>query len=292
MQSSVYIAPVGRYEDLTVEALYLGIKQYSLVNRCKGKTVLLKPNLVEYASQFPINTDPYFLGLIIELYRELGAARIIVAEGPGHRRDTLHLLYQTGIAKVLADRKVDFLDLNVSHILNIPNLGGFTDLPQFYIGGLAQSIDIIVSLPKLKTHHFTGLTASLKNLMGMAAGAVYGWPKNLFHVNELDKSIADLYLSIKPHFTIIDGVVAMAGNGPLHGEPFPLGAVIMAEDFAAADATCAELIGLAPFKIGFLKRLSEKGFSIERELIRQIGEPVEPLRKKIPLLPAMEIFRH
>ena len=84
----------------------------------------------------------------------------------------------------------------------------------------------------------------------------------------------------------------MAGNGPLHGEAFPLGVVIMAEDFAAADATCAECIGLAPFKIGFLKRLSEKGFSIERELIRQIGEPVEPLRKKIPLLPAMEIFRH
>lgn len=291
MQSNVYITPVTRYEDLTVETLYSGIKQYPPVYRCKGKTVLLKPNLVDHAPQFPINTDPCFLALVIELFRELGAGRIIVAEGPGHRRDSMNLLYRTGIGKVLVDREVDFLDLNLSHILKIPNSGGFSDISQFYIGGLAQEIDVIVSLPKLKTHHFTGLTCSLKNLIGMAAGSVYGWPKNLFHIKGLDKSIADLYLSIKPHFTIIDGVVAMAGNGPLHGEAFPLGVVIMAENFAAADATCAELIGLDPAKIGFLKRLSERGFAIDMESIQQTGAKVESLRKEVSLLPAMEIYR-
>jgi uncharacterized protein (DUF362 family) len=291
MQNSVYIAPVPTYPELTTGILYRGLEKFPNAHNCKGKTVLLKPNLVEYSQDKPINTDPVFLSRVIELFRDLGAARIIVGEGPGHRRDTRHLLNETGIARVLWEKKVEVFDLNLEHIAAIPNQGGFTAMTHIYTGGLAAGIDMIVSLPKLKTHHFTGLTCSLKNLMGMTAGAVYGWPKNIFHKQGLDKSIADLYLSLKPQFSIVDGITAMSGNGPLHGETVPMGIVVMAENLVSIDATCAAMIGLDPLKIGYLKLLAKKGFTIDNQTIPQIGADPKPLKKEFPLLPTMEIFK-
>ena len=106
--------------------------------------------------------------------------------------------------------------------------------------------DFIVSMPKLKTHHWAGMTASMKNFFGVVPGAVYGWPKNILHVHGIDKSILDLNATIRPHLAIVDAVTAMEGDGPIMGAPRPLGLIAMGRDPCAVDATCARVIGIDP----------------------------------------------
>jgi uncharacterized protein (DUF362 family) len=111
-------------------------------------------------------------------------------------------------------------------------------------------------MPKLKTHHWAGMTCSMKNLFGTVPGAVYGWPKNVLHVHGISNSIVDLVSSIQPHFTIVDAVTAMEGDGPIMGQPRSLGFVAMGSDLVAVDATCARVIGLDPAKIDYLRAAS------------------------------------
>ncbi len=77
--------------------------------------------------------------------------------------------------------------------------------------------DVIVSLPKLKTHHWAAMTASMKNFFGVVPGAVYGWPKNFLHFHGIDNSIVDLVATIRPHFTIVDAVIGHGRRRPDHG---------------------------------------------------------------------------
>jgi uncharacterized protein (DUF362 family) len=291
LKEKVFITKIVDYESLTVDSIYEGTKHFPSIINCRGKSILLKPNMVEYDPHFSINTDPRFIDVLITFFQDLGAREVFVGEGPGHRRDIHNLLYQTGLERILKKRNVEFIDLNSCNIQPIPNLGGFTNLEEFYIGGMGLDIDVIISLPKLKTHHFTGITCSIKNLLGMAAGTVYGWPKNLFHIIGLDKSIADLFVSIKPHFAIVDGVVAMEGNGPLHGESVQFGLIIMGDNLPAVDAICAGLIGLDPLKIDYLKLIETKGFPLRIESICQLGETVDQCKRRFNLLPIMERYR-
>jgi uncharacterized protein (DUF362 family) len=82
---------------------------------------------------------------------------------------------------------------------------------------------------------------------------VYGWPKNILHRHGIDNSIVDLNATIRPHFTIVDAVVAMEGDGPIMGQPRQLGCLLMGRDLVAVDATCARMIGLDPAQIPYLR---------------------------------------
>ena len=107
-------------------------------------------------------------------------------------------------------------------------------------------------MPKLKTHHWAGLTASMKNFFGVVPGAVYGWPKNILHVHGIDSSILDLNATIRPHFAIVDAVTAMEGDGPIMGRARHVGCVAMGSDLVAVDSTVARMIGLDPRKLRYL----------------------------------------
>ena len=106
--------------------------------------------------------------------------------------------------------------------------------------------DFVVSMAKLKTHHWAGMTAAMKNLFGLVPGAVYGWPKNLLHIHGIDNSILDLNATVRPAFAIVDAVVAMEGDGPIMGTPRPCGFLAMGTDLVAVDSTCARIMGLEP----------------------------------------------
>jgi uncharacterized protein (DUF362 family) len=96
------------------------------------------------------------------------------------------------------------------------------------------------------------VTLSLKNLFGVVPGSVYGWPKNVLHWQGIDNSIVELASTIPIHYVIADGIIAMRGNGPLHGYPVNLGCLLFADDSFAADNTGCGLIGLAPDSIRHL----------------------------------------
>lgn len=104
----------------------------------------------------------------------------------------------------------------------------------------------------IKTHHWSGVTLSMKNIFGVVPGARYGWPKNILHWKGIQQSILDLCATVPIRFVIADGIVAMEGNGPLNGTARPLGTIVLADDPVAADATCARLMGFAPARVAHI----------------------------------------
>jgi uncharacterized protein (DUF362 family) len=144
---------------------------------------------------------------------------------------------------------------------------------------------LVVSLPKLKTHHWAAMTASMKNFFGVVPGAVYGWPKNILHFHGIDNSILDLNATIRPHLTIVDAVVAMEGDGPIMGTPRQTGFLAMGTDLVAVDATCARIIGLDPAKITYLKEASSFLGHLDPSRIDQRGEDPARYRTTFDVLP-------
>ena len=147
-----------------------------------GAHVLLKPNFVEYDASSAINTDPRLVAAAALTFRRMGAASVTVGEGPGHRRDTQFVTASSGLLDVLKEIDVPFVDLNTDAVRGAVRLhSSYTDLAELWLPQTVANADIVVSMPKMKTHHWAGVTLSLKNCFGCVPGRVYGWPKNVLH---------------------------------------------------------------------------------------------------------------
>ncbi len=252
-----------------------------------GKRVLLKPNLVEFDRFAPINTDVAIVAAAVELCRRLGASEVLIGEGPGHRRDTQSLIEQAGYRAEIPDFDRHFVDLNRD---DVSPVSGFADLDRIYLPNTALAADLIVSLPKMKTHHWAGATLSMKNLFGLVPGAVYGWPKNKLHFIGIDRSVAELHRKFPGSFAIVDGIVGMDGNGPIQGHARASKVMVMGRDLAAVDATCCRLMGIDPEKIEYLRLASARGHVMETG-IEQCGETIASARMEYSLIPQMSDLR-
>jgi uncharacterized protein (DUF362 family) len=149
--------------------------------------------------------------------------------------------------------------------------------------------DFVVSMPKLKTHHWAGVTLSLKNMFGIVPGHCYGWPKNILHWVGISKSILDLNSTVRPDFAIVDGIIGMEGNGPTQGQAKASGLLVMGDDPVAVDATCARVMGLLPERIEYLHRAALLLGNLGEGKIEQIGETVADVLTPFEIIPE---FRH
>jgi uncharacterized protein (DUF362 family) len=219
-----------------------------------------------------VNTNPLLVGAAAGAFLALGAKTVVVAEGPGHQRDTYLVLAQSGFASQLQDRKLSFVDLNRDDVRQVKVTTPFTVLDSLWVPQTILAADVIVFMPKVKTHHWAGVALRLKNMFGTIPGSVYGWPKNVLHWKGIDRSILDLNSTLPAHFVIADGIVAMEGNGPLHGTARDLGRIVMSDDPVAADFTCARLMGFDPYRISHLAQAAEFLGNGDVERIDQRGE--------------------
>ena len=149
--------------------------------------------------------------------------------------------------------------------------------------------DFLVSMPKIKAHHWAGVTLSMKNMFGVVPGTRYGWPKNILHWKGIQESVLDLCATVPVHFVIADGIIAMEGNGPLNGTPRPLGKIVLADDPVATDATCARLMGFEPGRIAHIHEGSRFLGNASPAFIDQVGETVQPSATPFQVVPE---FRH
>jgi uncharacterized protein (DUF362 family) len=212
---------------------------------------------------------------VIELCKHEGAAEVIVAEGPGHWRNVEYLVAASGLGEVLSHYRVPFVDLNHDEPVQRVNLGRLTKLEHLYLSQTVATADVLISLPKLKTHHWAVATLSLKNLFGTLPGICYGWPKNELHWRGIDNSIVDIALTRTPDLAIVDGIIGMEGDGPLNGTPKHSGVLVMGCDLVAVDATCCRLMQLDPQKVGYLVLGHRKKLGQLAEAhIRQLGETI------------------
>jgi uncharacterized protein (DUF362 family) len=255
----------------------------------KDRRVVLKPNLVEYHANRVINTNPKVVAAVIELCQREGAKEVIVAEGPGHWRNVEYLVTASGLRDVLAKYQVPFVDVNSDRVVQRLNLGLLTGMEHIYYSATVAEADVLISMPKLKTHHWAGVTLSLKNLFGTLPGISYGWPKNELHHRGIENSIIDIALTRTPELAIVDGIIGMEGDGPLNGVAKPFGALIMGNDPLAVDCTCARLMGFRAEKIGHLHLGSVRRLGhLEPTRIVQAGEPIAALRQAFQPPPKLE----
>ena len=218
-RSRVALLHLEDYSRPIDELLFSGLRLFSI--DVQGKTVLLKPNLVDYIPGNAVNTHPQLVVAAADAFRRLGARNVVVAEGPGHQRDTQLVLSQSSYEQELKLHKIPFVDLNRDELIRTPLAASYTDLQYLWLPKTTLQADFIVSMSKVKAHHWSGVTLSLKNMFGVIPGNRYGWPKNILHWKGIQQSILDICATVPIHFVIADAVIAMEGNGPLNGSAPP-----------------------------------------------------------------------
>jgi uncharacterized protein (DUF362 family) len=284
-RSTVGLFPAASYDVDLADVISRGLRELAVDVR--GRSVLLKPNIVEYEAGHAINTHPQLVAGAAEALRRAGARDVVVAEGPGHRRDIEYLTTSTGLYDALREIGVRFVDLNHDDVREVRLRSWFTGLRSLSLPVSLLQADFIVSMPKLKTHHWAGMTCSMKNLFGVLPGAVYGWPKNILHIHGIHASILDLVATVRPQLTIVDAVVGMDGDGPIMGQPKPVGFIGMGTDLPAVDATCARVIGLDPQKIVYLSAAGHFLGNIAPSRIEQRGERPDRYRTNFAVIDSL-----
>ena len=215
----------------------------------------------------------------------MGAKRVVVAEGPGHQRDTQLVLSESGYEESLRTEAIRFVDLNRDELVRMQLRSSYMGMKSLWFPRTVLEADFLVSMPKIKAHHWAGVTLSMKNMLGVVPGARYGWPKNILHWKGIQESILDVCATIPVHFVIADGIMAMEGNGPLNGTARPLGKIVLADDPVAADATCARLMGFEPDRIVHVREGARFLGNVSPVLIDQVGDTVTPPTTPFDVVP-------
>ncbi|HKN60037.1 MAG TPA: DUF362 domain-containing protein [Candidatus Acidoferrales bacterium] len=254
----------------------------------KGKSVLLKANFVGVDPNHVMNTHPGVVAAARDSFLRLGASTVVVGEGPALERDTEAILEAIRLREYLGPLDGAFVDLNVDDVWPVALRTRASSLKRLYLPAAVLRADFVVSMPKLKTHHWAGVTLSLKNMFGIVPGHCYGWPKNILHWAGISKAILDLNSTVRPDFAIVDGIVGMEGNGPTQGQPKASDVLVMGDDPVAVDATCARVMGLVPERIDYLRRAGLLLGNIGEEKIELIGEGVAQAMQPFALVPEFE----
>jgi uncharacterized protein (DUF362 family) len=274
-------------EDLTAKVRSI-LREHKVAVR--GKRVVLKPNLVEFDPASSINTHPLLVAAALEAFHSMGAASVAIAEGPGHRRNTLEMAEAAGYFSSIANFEENFTDLNLDDVSRVKLERPRSALRSLYLPNTALAADLLVSMPKMKTHHWVGATLSMKNFFGLVPGAIYGWPKNILHWAGIPECIVDLHSAFPRSFAIVDGVVGMEGNGPIQGKPKAVGVLVAGADLVAVDATCCRVMGIDPVLVTYLRLAAARG-QTEEARVEQIGERVRAVRTNFELIPQFRALR-
>lgn len=225
----------------------------------EGQKVLIKPNML--APERPdraVTTHPIVVKAVIEIIKEAGGIPYV---GDNPMEGSLEKVAKIcGIEKVVKETGATLISLERNRIVQPDNTSHCNVL---YLSDEALKMDVIINLPKLKTHTLTGITAAVKNNYGL----IGGWRKKYYHVrypliNEFGHLLLDIYLSASPTLSILDAVLAMEGLGPRSGRPKPAGAILASTDAISLDAVAARMIGY------HIPAVSSLFAAVERQLIK------------------------
>jgi uncharacterized protein (DUF362 family) len=286
LRGDVFIARAESYDKDLERIILDGLTDLGLgPASAKGKSVLLKPNLVEPTRTAPqVNTHPSVVRAVAEVFRRWQAREVLVAEGQGHCRDSQYVLDESGLGRTLAESGLEFVDLNHDDVVSVTNALGLSPLPTLMLPVTLRRADLIVSIPKMKTHHWVGVTLSLKNLFGVMPGVCYGWPKNVLHHAGIPQAILDIAATVRPHLAIVDGIIGMEGDGPVMGTPKASGVLVMGTNLTAVDATCARLMDINPWRVSYLSAASGRLGPVAESHITLRGETLQGLIQPFQLL--------
>lgn len=244
-----------------------------------GARVLLKPNILAARSpEAATTTHPAIVATMCELVLEAGGIPI-VGDGAGISKPgaTAEALKVSGIeaaARKAGARVVNFETAGYEEII-VPDPLQFSKL---YLAKPALEADVVISLPKLKTHELTYYTGAVKNFFGTLPLKTRKEAHLLGKRELFGEAVADIYSVIKPQLAVMDGILGMEGNGPSHGSPVNSGVVLASFDCVALDIVASELIGFDPMQIPTTTGALKKGFGDPEPEI--VGTPLKEVKMK------------
>jgi uncharacterized protein (DUF362 family)/Pyruvate/2-oxoacid:ferredoxin oxidoreductase delta subunit len=227
-----------------------------------GQTVLLKPNLLRRETpETAVVTHPEFVRAAAELVREAGG-KALIGDSPGAalphtRRTLLHLYRACGLERVAEETGAELM-LETSHaIVNCPS-GRMVKRLEMVTPAIEA--DVILNLPKFKTHVYTRLTGAVKNLFGLIPGLIKpAYHAKLGDVRRFSAMLVDVMEAADPDLSIVDGIWAMEGDGPGAGRRRDLGLIVAGESPAAVDAVLGRIMGIDPFSVLTTAECAQRG---------------------------------
>lgn len=266
MDKNVYFAAAANYDQQTVDAAVERLFcQLPAAQVLGGKRVLLKPNLLaKHTPERAVTTHPALVRAVIRAVRRRGAASITVADSPGgvYNPGILRSIYKvSGLTDVCREEGAALYTDCKSR--EVPAKGQV--VKRFTLLEPVLDCDVIINLPKLKTHMMTGLSAATKNLFG----CIPGLQKAEWHMRFPDKErfggmLVDLLCTVKPGFAILDGILAQEGDGPAGGTPRMVGIVAAAEDHLQMDLALCRMLGIRPKDVPYLNAAIGRGLCPEQ----------------------------
>ncbi len=220
-----------------------------------GQRVLIKPNLLtERAPHEAVTTHPVVVRALVGMLKDAGATPCI-ADSPASTVKLERVWEKTGFRALCDEEDVPLVNLEKAGSRHFD-----VDGCSFCIARPVLEADVVINVPKVKSHVLTTLTAAVKNMYGV----IPGYHKTQLHKThprpaDFGKLMAAVYRHVRPHLSIADGIVGMEGDGPSGGEPKTLGFLAASADAVALDLTLCRLLGIAPKAVPYLEHLREKG---------------------------------
>ncbi|MFZ2938532.1 MAG: DUF362 domain-containing protein [Candidatus Omnitrophota bacterium] len=249
--------------------------------------VLVKPNLLMAKSpEFGITTHPEVVRGVVRILKEINC-KIFVGDGPsvwGRYIEDVHQVYElTGIAEVCRQEEVELVEFNKRRMRD-----------KFPLTSWLDDCDYLVNIAKFKTHNLTLLTGAIKNLFGLVSGTFKAeLHKHYFDSYDFARLLVDIYQEAAPSLTIVDGIVALEGDGPAtSGKIRRVNLLLAGVDCVALDSVLALIMGVEPFDVLTTKEAEQRGLGkSDINSISILGEKLESVIAEPFLLPSTSLLR-
>ncbi len=244
-----------------------------------GNRVLLKPNVLAIRPpEDAVTTHPAVVAAMCELVSEAGGIPII-GDGSGIVKPgsttTSQAFKASGIENAASGCGAELINFETSGFVEV-DVPGARQFSRLHISRAVLEADVIISLPKLKTHELTLYTGAVKNFFGTVPQKNRKQAHFLEDRGRFGEAVVDIYSVVKPQLAVMDGVVGMEGNGPANGTPVFAGVIMASYDCVALDIVASELIGIDPLKVPTNKAALSRGFGTEHPEIT--GVPLDEVK--------------
>jgi uncharacterized protein (DUF362 family) len=245
----------------------------------RGDRVLLKPNLLSGKNpERAVTTHPSMVKALIQVVRDAGGVPS-VGDSPAVG-DLLKVASKAGIYDVVQEMNCKLVAFDESVEAKGLHQGVFTRVE---VAAAVMDSDLVINLPKLKTHSMTTMTLSVKNVFG----CIPGTRKIQWHLRAgvnrgyFAQMLVDIYGIVRPRLNVVDAVVGMEGDGPSAGDPRKMGLIFAGSDGIAVDSTICSVLGLPPRSLLTNRIGSDQGLGVSRaEDIEVVGEGLDEVRVK------------
>ncbi len=244
-----------------------------------SRKVFVKVNLLSPLASVEkaICTHPAFVQEVLSLLKDYDVDITVGDDLPSSQEDTF---LPSGYRRVCTELGIRLVNLKETGFIEVPVRGKVLD--KCYFARPVLDADVIINLPKLKTHSFTLYTGAVKNMYGVIPhGLRVDCHRRFVRNDAFSEMLVDLFSCVRPRLTIMDAVIGHEGEGPSAGSPKNIGLILASADGVALDAAATRIVGYEPLRVYTTYYAHERGIGVgDIDLIEVAGDKLEDVEVK------------